>query len=442
MKKIPELIIMEEKRQEETLAMIPSENYASKVVRSAIGSVLMNKYAEGYPGKRYYQGNAIVDEVEQLAIDRAKKLFGAPHANVQAYSGSPANSAVMFALLEPGDTIMGMELASGGHLTHGQPKITFSGKYFKPVQFTLDDKGMLNYLRIERIAKKEKPKLMIIGTTAYSLAFNWKKFGEIAESIDAWLVADISHVAGLIVAGAYPSPVSHAHVITTTTHKTLRGPRGAIIMATKKGIAKDKDLAEKIDKAVFPGMQGGPHNNQTAGVAVALGEATSKAFKSYGKNVVKNAKLLGEELKKGGLKLVGDGTDCHLLLVDLRSFGLSGNVVAEALEIAGIIVNKNSVPNDIMPPFYPSGIRLGTPALTTRAMGAAEMKIISTWIIDVIESVVEYKLPKNSKGRVTFLKAFREKIKDDKQLLAIREEVKKMCSKFPIELSGGKVNKD
>jgi len=431
--KINELIRLEKQRQHDTLMMIPSENYASKAVRDAVGSVFINKYSEGYPGKRYYQGNKIADEVEKLAIERAKKLFGTPHANVQPYSGSPANSAVMFALLEPGDTIMGMELSSGGHLTHGQPKITFSGKYFRPVQFALDDKSLLNYLRIERLAKKEKPKLMIIGTTAYPLTLDWKRFGEIADSIDAWLVADISHVAGLIIAGAYSSPVNHAHILTTTTHKTLRGPRGAVIMVTKKGITRDKELTEKIDKAVFPGMQGGPHDNQTAGIAVALGEAASKAFKNYGKQVVKNAKTLAAELKKGELAIVGGGTDCHLLLIDLRPLGLSGNVVAEALEVAGIVVNKNSVPNDVMPPFYPSGIRLGTPAVTTRGMGTAEMKVISTWIIDVIESVKEYKLPKNPKGRTTFLKAFKERIIADKQLLAINEEVKKLCNKFPVQ---------
>jgi len=430
---IEELVKEEELRQAETLMMIPSENYTSKSVREAVGSVLINKYSEGYPGKRYYQGNKIVDEVEQLAIDRAKKLFGIPHANVQAYSGTPANSAVLFALLEVGGGIMGMDLSSGGHLTHGHPKITFSGKYFSPVQFDLDEKGLINYTKVERISKKEKPKLMIIGTTAYPLILDWKKFAKIADSVGAWLVTDISHVAGLIVAGAYPSPVKYAHVVTTTTHKTLRGPRGAIIMVTKKGIVKDKDLPEKIDRAVFPGMQGGPHNNQTAGIAVALKEASSKSFKEYGKQVVNNAQVLADELKKGGFTLVADGTDSHLLLVDLREIGLSGNVVAEALEVAGIIVNKNSIPNDTMPPFYPSGIRLGTPAITTRGMGQAEMKIISTWITDAVESVKAYKLPKNPKGRINFLKAFREKVVGNKQLLGINEEVKIICAKFPLK---------
>jgi glycine hydroxymethyltransferase len=433
MDSIQKLVRKEKLRQEETLMMIPSENYTSREVREAVGSVLMNKYSEGYPGKRYYQGNKIADEVEQLAIDRAKKLFGTPHANVQPYSGTPANSAVLFALLEAGDILMGMDLSSGGHLTHGHPKITFSGKYFKSVQFDLDEKGLINYLKVERIAKKEKPKLMIIGTTAYPRILDWVKFAKIADSIGAWFVADVSHIAGLIVSDAYPSPVKHAHVITTTTHKTLRGPRGAMIMATKKGVAKDKDLPEKIDRAVFPGMQGGPHNNQTAGIAVALKQASEKSFKDYGKKVVKNAKILADELKKGDFSLVTDGTDSHLLLIDLRNNGLSGNVVAEALEVAGIIVNKNSIPNDTMPPFYPSGIRLGTPAVTTRGMGGAEMKVISTWIIDAVESIKEYKLPKNPKGRVNFLKAFRGKVVNNKQLLAINEEVGKLCITFPIK---------
>lgn len=432
MDKVFELIKKEEKRQKETLMMIPSENYASKAVREAVGSLLMNKYSEGYPGRRYYQGNKIIDEIETLAIERAKKLFGVPYANVQPYSGSPANSEVLFALCELGDTIMGLELASGGHLTHGHPKVTFSGKYFRSVQFGLDEKGMLDYEKIFKLAKLEKPKLMLIGTTAYPLAFNWKKFAEIADSVGAWLVADVSHVIGLIIAGVYPSPFPYAHLVTTTTHKTLRGPRGAMILATKKGIKKDPDLPSKIDKAIIPGMQGGPHNNTTAGIAVALDEASKPSFKAYGKQIVKNAKTLAKELMKGGLTLVAKGTECHLMVVDLRPLELSGNVVAEALEVAGIVANRNSVPNDPMPPFYPSGLRLGTPAVTTRGMKEKEMKTIAEWILKVIEYVKPYKLPPNPEARMQFLKAFRKKIEKDKFLLGLAREVKVLCNKFPV----------
>jgi glycine hydroxymethyltransferase len=431
--KVFELIKKEEVRQRETLMMIPSENYASKEVREAVGSVLMNKYSEGYAGRRYYQGNKIVDEVETLAIERAKTLFKVPYANVQPYSGSPANSEVLFALCEPGDTIMGLQLSAGGHLTHGHPNVTFSGKYFKSVQFGLDEKGFLDYKYIAAIAKKEKPKLMLIGTTAYPLAFDWKKFAVIADTVGAWLVADISHVIGLIVAGAYPSPFTHAHLVTSTTHKTLRGPRGAMILATQKGFKKDPELFGKIDKAIIPGMQGGPHNNTTAGIAVALSEASTKPFKTYGKQVVKNATTLADELVKGGLTLVAGGTECHLMVVDLRPLKLSGNIVAEALEVAGVVANRNSVPNDHMPPFYPSGLRLGTPALTTRGMKEAQMKQISAWILKVIDYIKPYKLPENTDARSNFLKAYKEKIWKDKFLLEIEEEVKSLCNKFPIK---------
>jgi len=430
--KVFELIKKEEERQRETLMMIPSENYASKAVRVAVGSVLMNKYSEGYPGRRYYQGNNIIDEVETLAIERAKKLFKVPYANVQPYSGSPANSEVLFALCKPGDTIMGMKLSAGGHLTHGHPDITFSGKYFRSVQFSLDINGFLDYKEIEKLAEKEKPRLMLIGTTAYPLAFDWKKFAQIADRINSWLVTDISHIVGLIIAKVYPSPFPYAHIVTTTTHKTLRGPRGAMILVTERGIKKDTDLPSKIDKAIIPGMQGGPHNNTTAGIAVCLQEAISSDFKRYGKQIVKNALVLSNELKKKGLTLVGGGTECHLMVIDLRPVGLSGNIVAEALEVAGIIVNRNSVPNDDMPPFYPSGIRLGTPAVTTRGMKEKEMIKIAQWISEVIEYVKPYKLPKNPEARSKFLKMFKEKIAKDKFLLGIAKEVKTLCLKFPV----------
>lgn len=427
-----ELVKKEEKRQKETLMMIPSENYASKAVRAAVGSVLMNKYSEGYPGRRYYQGNKIVDEVENLAIEKAKKLFGVAHVNVQPYSGSPANDAVLFALLEPGDSIVSLKLSSGGHLTHGHPDITFSGKLFKSFQFGTDERGIINYEEVEKLVFEVKPKLMIIGTTSYPMALNWRKISQIADSVGAWFVADISHVIGLIIAKSYPNPVPFAHIVTSTTHKTLRGPRGAMIMVTKKGLKKDPELASKIDRAVFPGFQGGPHNNTTAGIAQALIEADSSSFRDYGAQVVKNAKILAEELKKGGLKLVCDGTESHLLVVDLRPLGLSGNVVAEALEAAGIIVNRNSVPNDSAPPFYPSGIRLGTPALTTRGMKGKEMKKIASWILKVVDYVKDKKLPEDKEERAEFLKSFRRSLAKDKFLKGIASEVKRFALRYKV----------
>ena len=432
MNKIFELIKKEEKRQRETLMMIPSENYASKEVRTVVGSVLMNKYSEGYAFRRYYQGNKVVDEVEDFTIKKAKKLFGVEHVNVQPYSGSPANSAVLFALVNPKDKIMGLKLSSGGHLTHGHPEITFSGRLYKSVQFGTDNDGIIDYSQVEKMAKKERPKLMIIGTTSYPLALNWKRFAQITDSIGAWLVADVSHVSGLILAGSYPSPVPFAHIVTTTTHKTLRGPRGAIIMVTKKGIKKDPELSSKIDRAVFPGLQGGPHNNVTAGIAQALIEADTPSFKKYGVQIVKNAKALAQELKKGGLTLVGGGTECHLIVVDLRALGVSGNVVAEALEEAGIVVNRNSVPNDPAPPFYPSGIRLGTPGVTTRGMKEAEMKKIAVWILAIINHVKDFKLPKDKEERILYMRDFRQKVQKDRFLKNIAFGVKSLCKKFPM----------
>lgn len=432
MNKVKNLIKKEEIRQKETLMMIPSENYASKEVREVVGSILMNKYSEGYAGKRYYQGNNIADEIENLAITKAKKLFKVSHVNVQPYSGSPANSAVLFGLLNMGDKIMGLKLSSGGHLTHGHPDITFSGKFFKSVQFGTKDDGIIDYKLVSNLAKKEKPKLLIIGTTAYPLILDWKKLGKIADSIGAWLVCDISHVSGLVLAGSYPSPVPFCHVVTTTTHKTLRGPRGAMIMITTKGIKKDQEIASKIDRAVFPGLQGGPHNNTTAGIAQCLIEADSESFKKYGEQVVKNAVYLAEELKKGGLIVVCGKTQCHLIVVDLRSIGLSGNVLAEALEKAGIIVNRNSVPNDSAPPFYPSGIRLGTPGVTTRGMTEKEMKLIASYILDVVNCVKTYKLPSDKEKKASFMKDFRRKISNDKYLKLVLEKVKLLNSKFPM----------
>ncbi len=406
MDRIFSLISAEEKRQKETLMMIPSENYSSREVRKAMGSVLSHKYSEGYPGRRYYQGNKIIDEIENLAIERAKKLFGVPHANVQPYSGSPANAAVYMALLQPNEVLMGMSLASGGHLTHGHPKITFSGKYFNSIQYGVGKDGFIDYDGLEKLAKKYKPQIIVAGTTAYPRILDWKRFAKIADSVGAILMADIAHIAGLVVAGAHPSPVPYVHVVTTTTHKTLRGPRGAIIMVTNKGIKRDPDMAKKIDRAVFPGLQGGPHDQQTAAIAVCLGEAAKPAFKKYGKRVVENAKVLAKELSALGFQLVSGGTDNHLMLVDLRNKNISGKDAAILLEETGIVVNYNAVPYDPNPPMNPSGIRLGTPALTTRGMGKGEMKMIAGWISEVVS--------------------------DKKQVTRIKKEVKKLCSKFPI----------
>lgn len=398
-----DLIKREEKRQAETLMLIPSENYTYPEVREAVGSVLMHKYAEGYPGKRYYQGNKINDEIEVLAQERAKKLFGVPFANVQPYSGSPANMAIYFALLEPGDKIMGMALSSGGHLTHGHPKITFAGKYLTPVQYTVGKDGWIDYEAVEEMAIREKPKLIICGYTAYPRTIDFKRFGEIAEKVGCWLSADISHIAGLIVGKAHSSPVPYADVIMTTTHKTLRGPRGAIIMVTEKGLSRDPDLGKKIDRAVFPGLQGGPHLHTIAAVAVALRRAQGEEFKDYAKQVVKNAEILSETLIKGGLDLVTGGTDNHLMLIDLRSCGIDGKVSAEKLEEEGIVVNKNAVPGDDNPPARPAGIRLGTPAVTARGMKEGQMKEIGEMIVDVLRY--------NKK---------------------VEEKVRKLCRQFPI----------
>lgn len=431
MTRIQDLIKEEEVRQEETLMMIPSENYASKAVRDAVGSRLLNKYAEGYPGRRYYQGNKIVDEIENFTRKKAKELFGVEHVNVQPYSGSPANAEILFALVSPGGKIMGLKLSSGGHLTHGHPDITFSGKFYKSIQFGTKDDGVIDYDEVQKLANQEKPELMIIGTTAYPLILDWTKLGEIADSINAYLVADISHVAGLVIAGAYPSPVDHVHVVMTTTHKTLRGPRGAMIMVTSKGIAKDAEIVEKIDKAVFPGLQGGPHNNTTAGIGQALIEADTPEFRKYGIEVVANAKVLAEKLIQYGFTLVTGGTECHLIVIDLRPLGLTGNIVAEALEAAGIVVNRNSVPNDGAPPFYPSGIRLGTPGLTTRGMGQGEMEIVAGWIKKVVDHVKDEKLPEDKEEKKIFMKTFRDKLVEDEFYKEISSEVKELCAKFP-----------
>lgn len=426
------LIQEEAARQQNTITLIPSENYVSRQVREALGSVYTNKYSEGYPHKRYYQGNNLIDQIELLATDRAKKLFGVPYANVQPYSGSPANSAVYFALLNVGDTIMGLKLSGGGHLTHGHPEITFSGKYFKSEQYDVDERGFIDVAEVEKLAKVAKPKLIVVGTTAYPRVFDWAAWRSIADSVGALLLADISHIAGLIVGGAHPSPVSFVDVVMTTTHKTLRGPRGAMLMVTDRGLARDPLMAEKIDKAVFPGLQGGPHDNTTAAIAIALYEASLPEFKTYAKQIVINAKALAQTLLEHGFSLTTDGTDNHLMVVDLQKQGVIGNVAAEALEVAGIVVNKNSVPHDPNPPFYPSGIRIGTPAVTTRGMKEPEMKQIGAWIAEVIAEVSQYRLPQTKEGRKGFLAGVKKDLAVNKKLLAIARDVKTLCTKFSL----------
>jgi len=403
---IAKLIEKERKRQETTLEMIPSENHSFSFTREALASVLTDKYAEGYPNKRYYAGLKFYDKIELICQERAKKLFKVPYVNVQSYSGSIANQAVYFSLCKPGETIMGMSLFCGGHLSHGS-KVNISGRYYNSVQYGVDEKtNLLNYHEINKLAQKTKPKIIWVGATAYPRFFDWKKFGQVADSVGAYLVADISHIAGLIVGGVYSSPVSDVHIITTTTHKTLRGPRGALIMVTSKGLKKDSELGQKIDRAVFPGIQGGPHENNIAAIAVCLKDASSSRFKKYAKQIVKNSKTLAQELLKYKFNLVTGGTDTHLILIDLRNKGISGLYAQEQLEKAGIIVNKNTIPFDPNKPFNPSGIRLGTPAVTTRGMKEKEMKKIAFWINKVI-----------SYPSLCF---------------EIRKEVKKLCKKFPL----------
>jgi len=376
------LIHDEARRQAEKMRLIPSENYVSVAVLEACGTVLTNKYSEGYPGKRYYEGQQFIDPLETIAIERAKALFGAEHANVQPYSGSPANLAVYLAFASPGDTVMGMALPMGGHLTHGAG-VAVSGKWFNAVQYGVRrDTGRIDLDQVRDLAKKEQPKIIFAGGTAVPRLIDFASFAEIADEVDAVLVADIAHIAGLIAGGAHPSPVGHAHVITTTTHKTLRGPRGAMIMS-------DAAHASAINKAVFPGLQGGPHNHTTAGIAVALKEAAQPSFRAYAAQVVSNAAALAAALQARGYDLVSGGTDNHLLLVDLTSKGIGGKPAAKALDRAGIELNFNTVPYDQRRPFDPSGIRLGTPAITTRGLTEQHMPVLAGWIDDAITAAVK-----------------------------------------------------
>ena len=376
-KLVYDAIKKEEKRQKQHIELIASENFTSEAVREAVSSVLTNKYAEGYPGKRYYCGCENIDAIESLAIERAKKLFGAEHANVQPHSGANANFAVFVALLKPGDTILGMSLPAGGHLTHGT-KVNVSGKYFNAIGYNVDpETELINYDEVESLAKEHKPKLIIAGASAYPRKIDFKRFREIADSVGAYLMVDMAHIAGLVAAGLHENPCRYADVVTTTTHKTLRGPRGGMILCKA-------ELAKKIDSAVFPGTQGGPLEHIIAGKAVMLNEALKPEFKEYQKQVVKNCKVLASELKKYGFRLVSGGTDNHLVLVDLTPFNSTGKEVSELLHKANITTNKNSIPNEKLSPSVTSGLRLGTPAVTTLGMKEEEMKKIASFIYRIV----------------------------------------------------------
>lgn len=376
---IAALIREEERRQSDKLALIPSENYASRAVLEASGSVLTNKYSEGYPSKRYYEGQQVIDRVETLAIERAKELFGVDHANVQPYSGSPANLAIYLALLQPGDTVMGMALPMGGHLTHGW-NVSITGRWFRSVQYGVRrDTGRIDMDEVRELARRERPKLIMCGGTAIPRVIDFASFAAVAREVEAVLVADIAHIAGLVVGDVHPSPLGHADIISTTTHKTLRGPRGAILMTTA-------EYAQQIDKAVFPGLQGGPHDHTTAAIAVALHEASQPEFRLYAAQVVANARRLAEELVERGFDLVSGGTDNHLILIDLTSKEIGGKPAAQALDRAGLVANYNTVPYDPRKPFSPSGIRLGTPAITTRGLGEDEMVLLARWIDEGVEA--------------------------------------------------------
>lgn len=396
------LIRQEKKRESDKILMIASENYASKAVMEAQGSLFTNKYAEGYPGRRYYGGCEYADEIERLAQERAKQLFGVEHVNVQPHSGTQANMAVYFAFLQPGDTIMGMSLTHGGHLSHGSP-VNFTGKLYKTVFYGVNkETGYIDMDEVRKLAIEHKPKIIITGASAYPRIIDFKAFSEIAKEVGAYLMADIAHIAGLVATGLHPSPVDFSDFVTTTTHKTLRGPRGGVVMCKA-------EYAKAIDKAVFPGIQGGPLVHVIAAKAVAFKEALSEEFKEYQAKVVKNARVLAESLKKKGFKLVSDGTDNHLMLVDLTNFNITGKEAEEALDKAGITVNKNTIPFDTKPPTVTSGIRIGTPCVTTRGMGEQEMEEIA----EIIERVIK-------------------NISSDSVIKDMKKKVQALCKRFPI----------
>jgi len=399
---IYELIRQEEARQSGSIRLIPSENYVSRAVFTATSSCLTNKYAEGYPGKRYYEGQQVTDLIENLARDRAKKLFGADHANVQPYSGSVANMAAYAALIKPGETIMGMSLDHGGHLTHGW-KVSMTSKFFNSVPYQINtETGRLDFDLIRDLAKKHRPQIIVCGATAYPRTIDFEIFGEIAKEVGAYLVSDIAHIAGLVVAGIHKSPVPYADVVSTTTHKTLRGPRGGMLLCKEA-------LAKQVDKAVFPGLQGGPHMHTLTAIAVAMAEADTPEFIAYAKQIVKNAKALANKLLEYGFDLVTGGTDNHLILIDLRNKEIPGKKLARALDRARIVSNYNTVPGDPAPPFNPSGLRLGTPAITTRGMKEAEAEQIATFIHQVAEN-----------------------IDNEAAIAKIGKEVLLLCSQFPV----------
>lgn len=417
--KVADLIAAEEKRQREGLELIPSENYVTRDVLDSMGSIFTNKYSEGYPGKRYYGGQENTDVLEQLAIDRAKKLFKADHANVQPHSGAPANEIVYFSWMEPGDSILAMDLSHGGHLTHGNPMTQSAKLYnFIPYKMKDPDTGEIDYDEIRRLAQKHKPKIVLAGFSAYPRELDYAKFAEIGNEVGALLMADMAHIAGLIAGGVAKNPFDYGfHVITTTTHKTLRGPRGGLILS-RGTVSTPLRAPEKtleniptlIDRAVFPGMQGGPHEHIIAAKAVAFGEALKPEFKTYAKQIVKNASALADAMLAEGFSLVTGGTSNHLILADVnKSFGLDGKLAEEALDKIGLTLNKNSIPDDPLPPFRPSGIRLGTPAITTRGMKEKDMQKIAKWMKLAIDN--------------------RE---DDKKLNKLREEVKSFALKFPL----------
>ena len=397
---------LETQRQEEHIELIASENYASPRVLEAQGSVLTNKYAEGYPGKRYYGGCEFVDRAEMLAIERAKALFGADYANVQPHSGSSANIAVYHALLEPGDTVLGMSLADGGHLTHGAT-VNFSGKIYNAVQYGIDDQGLVDYDNVMALAQEHKPKLIIAGFSAYSRVMDWSEFRKIADAVGAYLLVDMAHVAGLVAAGVYPNPVPHADVVTTTTHKTLRGPRSGLILARE-----NEALTKKFNSAIFPGAQGGPLMHAIAAKAVAFKEAMDPSFVDYQKQVVRNAQVMAETFNIRGYNLVSGGTDNHLMLLDLRDKQYTGKDADAALGRAYITVNKNAVPNDPRSPFVTSGLRLGSPAITTRGFRDDETRQMTDWICDVLEGL--------------------ESDDPESVISAVREKVKALCARFPV----------
>ncbi|MEI8095636.1 MAG: serine hydroxymethyltransferase [Spirochaetales bacterium] len=396
------MIRAEEAYQKSTIRLIASENYVSKAVLEASGSVFANKYSEGYPGARYYQGQINCDAVERLAIERAKKLFGAEHVNVQPYSGSPANLAVYFAFCQPGDTILGLNLSHGGHLTHGS-KVSLTGKWLNAVHYSLDEKtGLINYDEVRKLALEHKPKVLIAGHSAYPRQLDFARFRAIADECGAILFVDMAHIAGLVAGGAHPSPIPYADVVTTTTHKTLRGPRGAMILCKEVH-------AKAIDKAVFPGLQGGPHNATTAAIATALREALDPSFKTYAANVVANAKVLAAALTKRGFDLISGGTDNHLMLINLTNKGVSGKLAAVALEKAGIVLNYNTVPGETRKASDPSGIRLGTPSVTSRGFGPAEMEKLAVWMDRALQAG-----------------------DDEAELAKINAEVAALCAQFPV----------